>query len=235
MHEEIKHDNTKWVFLRKSPNSINQIFISKNLAPSEKPKIETDWVLYTSGTTGTPKAVRHSLHSLSKAIKQGSQKNTWGLIYEPCRMAGLQVILQALNSRESLFVPDSNMNFTDKIQEMVKNEVSALSATPTIWRNILQVKCSRKWNLRQVTLGGEIVNQSIINALKSRFPDARITHIFASTEAGAAFSVNDGLEGFPANFLDNGPNGMKIEIRNGNHRFYQFTKWSQNRKTYFCC
>ena len=52
-----------------------------------------------------------------------------------------------------------------------------------------------------IRLSGEIVDQAILNRLRSFYPQARIAHAFASTEAGVAFDVNDGLAGFPASFI----------------------------------
>lgn len=57
-----------------------------------------------------------------------------------------------------------------------------------------------------VRLSGEIADQSILNSLRSAYPLARIIHAFASTEAGVAFEVTDGLAGFPVETLHNTPN-----------------------------
>ena len=65
---------------------------------------------------------------------------------------------------------------------------------------------------KQITLGGEPADQSVLNALKSAFPDARIAHIYASTEAGVGFSVTDGLVGFPQQYLKNGVAGNQLRI-----------------------
>jgi len=54
---------------------------------------------------------------------------------------------------------------------------------------------------RYVRLSGEIADQSILSLIRSFYPHAVVGHAFASTEAGVAFEVNDGLEGFPADFL----------------------------------
>jgi acyl-coenzyme A synthetase/AMP-(fatty) acid ligase len=63
-----------------------------------------------------------------------------------------------------------------------------------------------------VRLSGEIADQAILGRLQSVFEDARVAHAFASTEAGLAFEVNDGLAGFPENFMDrSGEVEMKIE------------------------
>ncbi len=67
---------------------------------------------------------------------------------------------------------------------------------------------------RYVRLSGEIVDQGILNTLRSFYPQAGIGHAFASTEAGLGFEVNDGLEGFPSSFVGkHGDVEIKIEDR----------------------
>ena len=44
--------------------------------------------------------------------------------------------------------------------------------------------------------------QAILDHLRASFPDADIAHAFASTEAGVAFDVRDGLSGFPASYIE---------------------------------
>ena len=46
---------------------------------------------------------------------------------------------------------------------------------------------------RYVRLSGEIADQAILDSLRARFPQASVGHAYASTEAGVAFEVNDGL------------------------------------------
>lgn len=176
---------------------------------------ETGWVVYTSGTTGVPKPVNHSLQSLTRTIRSTVALDlVWGLLYDPLRMAGLQVLLQCLYSSSSLVVPNLELPVADKVRFMVREGVSALSATPTLWRLITQVPDTSDWKLRQVTLGGEIADQRILDALAARFPESRVSHIFASTETGAAFSVTDGLAGFPVSYLSEPPRGIELLVRN---------------------
>jgi acyl-coenzyme A synthetase/AMP-(fatty) acid ligase len=67
---------------------------------------------------------------------------------------------------------------------------------------------------RYVRLSGEIADQAILNTLRSFYPQAAIGHAFASTEAGVAFEVNDGREGFPASLVGKrGEVEMKVEDR----------------------
>jgi acyl-coenzyme A synthetase/AMP-(fatty) acid ligase len=177
----------------------------------------TRWVLYTSGTTGEPKPIGHTLESLSRTVAVGASTSSlvWGLLYDPNRMAGLQVILQSLRSGAKLVAPGLDRPLADRVIALVDGGVTALSATPTLWRRILQLPASEDLALRQVTLGGEIADQPVLDALRHRFPEARIVHVFASTETGAAFSVRDGLAGFPVSYLDDPPRGIALDIRDG--------------------
>jgi acyl-CoA synthetase (AMP-forming)/AMP-acid ligase II len=65
-----------------------------------------------------------------------------------------------------------------------------------------------------VRLSGEIADQAILDALAAFYPQARISHAFASTEAGVGFDVTDGMEGFPARLA--GVNGdVEVRIEDG--------------------
>lgn len=185
--------------------------------PAPPKGIETRWVVYTSGTTGTPKPVSHTLASLSRTVSRadGLDDLVWGLVYDPNRMAGLQVVLQAWTSHARLIAPDRHLPLRDRVAQMMAEGVTALSATPTLWRQILQVPGARDWPLVQITLGGEIADQPALSALRAAYPDTRIFHVFASTETGAAFTVRDGRAGFPLGYLDRAPKGIRLQVRDG--------------------
>lgn len=174
----------------------------------------TRWVLHTSGTTGAPKAITHTRASLSRTVAPSNGPGRiWGLLYDPMRMAGIQVLLQGLLTGHPVVAPPLHDSLSDRVAALVDAGVNALSATPTLWRQILQVPGVHDWRLQQITLGGEIADQRVLDALRRTFPEARIVHVFASTETGAAFSVRDGLEGFPVSYLTDPPRGVALEIR----------------------
>lgn len=183
-------------------------------ASPERHHAPTRWVLATSGTTGVPKLISHTLTSLTRTMKRDTGRGsgyTWGLMYDPCRFAGLQVVLQALIGGSSLALP-SSLVFEDQLSALVAHRVNALSATPSLWRKMLMDGRVLDLSLRQITLGGETVDQPLLDGLRLRFPQARIVHIYASTEAGAAFAVQDGRAGFPAVWLgsDSAPLPLRV-------------------------
>jgi acyl-coenzyme A synthetase/AMP-(fatty) acid ligase len=176
---------------------------------------DTKWVFATSGTTGSPKLVEHTVASLTKGVKAapGSHRR-WGLMYGLARFAGIQVMLQALASGV-LLVPDPDWPLGRKLAFLAAAGCDAISATPTLWRKILMTPEGRALQLAQATLGGEVADAAILSAIATRFPDARVSHVYASTEAGASFAITDGLPGFPAAMLDGGAHGPQLRIRDG--------------------
>ncbi len=69
--------------------------------------IETEWILLTSGTTGRPKLVVHTLASLSGAIERRNSSTTsivWSTFYDIRRYGGLQIFLRAALTGTSLIL-----------------------------------------------------------------------------------------------------------------------------------
>lgn len=172
-------------------------------APADAAVTVTRWWLATSGTAGSPKLIGHSLDGLADQIRIStfSRSLRWGLVYQPCRFAGLQVVLQALLSATTL-VDAQGPEPDQRIGAMLAGQVDALSATPSLWRALLMTGRLEQLPLRQATLGGEIADQALLDWLRRLFPQAKLLHIYASTEAGVGFTVADGRAGFPLAWLD---------------------------------
>lgn len=151
---------------------------------------KTNWSisLYTSGTTGLPKKVTHKFETIARFVKKSDKnaKNIWGFAYNPTHMAGIQVFLQAVlngNSIIRLFNLPQN-----KVYSEIENYcITNISATPTFYRLLLPHNNIYP-TVNHITSGGEKFDERTINHLTHIFPNASITNVYASTEAGALFA-----------------------------------------------
>ena len=89
---------------------LRHVRVSAELAPpAEAPRThDTQWVMFTSGTTGAPKMVAHSLTGLTGAIgpRNDHGKIVWGTFYDIRRYGGLQILLRALMGATSLVLSE---------------------------------------------------------------------------------------------------------------------------------
>lgn len=172
--------------------------------------------LLTSGTSGRPKAANHTWSTLASPVRRDPRyaRNRWLCAYPLNLYAGTQVMLQALLNWSTLVTP-SSLDPTTVARTMSASLVTHASGTPTFWRQLMLfgshdelTACS----LEQITMGGEAVTQGLLDQLSGLFPQARLVHIYASTELGRLFSVTDKREGFPSEWLDRLPE-KDIELR----------------------
>jgi len=163
------------------------------------------WLL-TSGSTGRPTLVAHTLDSLTTVSGELAPR-TWLCPYSPGSYAWWQLVTLGLS------VPGQDLVMTDPatvedparwVRAAVEHGVTAVSGTPTFWRRTLMGAGDElaQVPLRQVTLGGEPVDQAVLDRLRAVFPEARISWIYASSEVGASIVVHDGRAGFPVEWLD---------------------------------
>jgi acyl-coenzyme A synthetase/AMP-(fatty) acid ligase len=176
--------------------------------------VPTEWVLLTSGTTGLPKMLVHNLSSLTGAIEVGGAPEhpvTWSTFYDIRRYGGLQIFLRAVLGGGSLVLSSARESTRDFLTRASAHGVTHISGTPSHWRRALMSPLARSITPRYVRLSGEISDQAILDQLRAVYPEATISHAFASTEAGVAFDVSDGLSGFPANLI--GQPGAPVEMK----------------------
>jgi acyl-coenzyme A synthetase/AMP-(fatty) acid ligase len=182
----------------------------------------TEWVLLTSGTTGTPKLVSHTLASLTGAITAGAAPDSpivWSTFYDIRRYGGLQILLRALLGSASMVFSSAREAPGDFLIRAGNCGVTHISGTPSHWRRALMSPAAHRIAPRYVRMSGEIADQAILDQLRAFYPmAASVSHAFASTEAGVAFAVDDGLAGFPARFVDGRGANVELKIEDGSLR-----------------
>lgn len=181
---------------------------------------QTEWILLTSGTTGLPKLAVHTLASLAGAIHSGGSATgpaVWSTFYDIRRYGGLQIFLRAILTGASLVLSSSEESAADFLIRAGTHHVTHISGTPSHWRRALMSPSADRIAPQYIRLSGEIADQAILNHLQSFYPQARIAHAFASTEAGVAFDVTDGLAGFPASLIGQNTD-VELKVEDGSLR-----------------
>jgi len=184
-------------------------------------QIATEWVLFTSGTSGAPKMVSHSLASLAGAIKGGGSLGgaiVWSTFYDIRRYGGLQILLRALLGGGSLVVSDGTESTADFLARAGCLAVTHITGTPSHWRRVLMSGAGDRIAPQYVRLSGEIADQTILDSLRALYPHAKIAHAFASTEAGVGFEVEDGLAGIPLGYFESKGSGVQLKVEDGSLR-----------------
>jgi acyl-coenzyme A synthetase/AMP-(fatty) acid ligase len=127
--------------------------------------------------------------------------------------------MHCLVNQGPLAIPEPGMTVDALLELMRRSDVRSVSATPSYWRRLITLGSPAilsSLRLQQITVGGEIADQHLLDALRRYYPTARLVHLYGTSEVGRCFTVADGRAGFPARFLD-GPSedGIALKIEDG--------------------
>ena len=158
--------------------------------------------IFTSGTTGQPKKVIHSVSTLTRNVRTGDRykDQIWAYAYNPTHMAGLQVFFQAFENLNTL-INVFNRQRNEVYDLISKYQVTHISATPTFYRLLLPYEIAYDSVVR-VTLGGEKSDQHLYDNIVKIFPSAKINNVYASTEAGSLFAAKGDCFQIPEKIRD---------------------------------
>src|SRR5215831_1442312 len=108
--------------------------------PQRDRRHQTEWILLTSGTTGLPKLVVHTLSSLAAPIRIGGplgRTAVWSTFYDIRRYGGLQIFLRAVLGGGSLVLSSAGEFTGDFLTRAGALGATHISGTPSHWRRAL--------------------------------------------------------------------------------------------------
>lgn len=158
----------------------------------EKNNPELQLVLYTSGTTGTPKGVMLSDRNLASnaesiiKVLRITSREKGALVISPHHAFGNSIINSHLVSGSSIRI--GNMNFIDSVFNLIGSGVSIFYGVPSTYRILLRYPDRFKRvfaGVRTAASAGGGMDKDIVKDIRGLTPDLEILPMYGQTEATA--------------------------------------------------
>ncbi|MCG6349094.1 ANL family adenylate-forming protein [Vibrio fluvialis] len=146
-------------------------------------------VLFSSGSTGEPKAMVHNFTKLVNSFQDKKKKSLNMMLFLMFdHVGGVNTLLNCLSMGAHIILPqDRNpINVAGLIE---KYSVQVLPTTPTFLNMMLMSQVNKQFSLgslRMITYGTEPMPESLLEKLKVAFPKVRLMQTFGTSETGIA-------------------------------------------------
>lgn len=154
---------------------------------------EAGLILFSSGSTGEPKAMIHSAERLLSPFKNKRPKKLSILIFLLFdHIGGINTLLNGLATGALLVVPE-NRDPETVAQSIQNHSVKLLPASPTFLNLFLMSGVRNKYDLssvRYITYGTEPMPESLLNRIKETFPDTALIQTFGTSETGISQTIS---------------------------------------------
>jgi O-succinylbenzoic acid--CoA ligase len=150
-------------------------------------------VIFTSGSSSTPKGVVHKFKSLLKSYELGnkyfnySQQDKWLLTLPIFHIGGFQILLRSFLSGASVIIPKSQ-NIKDLQISIESQNPNYISLVSTQFKRLLEADTKAPYNNHVLLGGGRIETELIYEGIKKGWNPYKV---YGSSETAAFISVLD--------------------------------------------
>lgn len=145
-------------------------------------------VLFSSGSTGEPKAMLHDLDKLMESYRGKRQKEINTMIFLTFdHIGGIDTMMRLFSIGGTLTIPASRQ--ADEICRLVQtHKVNVLPSSPTFLNLLLLSDLHHRYDLSSlkiIAFGAEPMPESLLRRLKESFPDIELQQKFGTSETNA--------------------------------------------------
>ena len=152
-------------------------------------------ILFSSGTTGTPKMMFHEFSKIFKILEQPSkrQRNIRILLFLMFdHIGGINTLLNCIKDGSTIIIP--SLRTPDYIVNLInKYNVNVLPTTPT-FLNLMLINISDNFDkinsLKLISYGTERMPESVLIKLKRHLPHVKLLQTFGTSETGILKTVS---------------------------------------------
>jgi acyl-CoA synthetase (AMP-forming)/AMP-acid ligase II len=145
-------------------------------------------ILFSSGSTGEPKAMIHDLDNLIDSYRGKAPKALNTLVFLTFdHIGGIDTMMRAFAIGGTMTIPSSRQ--PEAVCEAIeKHGVNVLPVSPTFINLLLLSGLHRKYDLgslRIIAFGAEPMPQPLLKRVRENFPHVRLQQKFGTSETGA--------------------------------------------------
>ncbi len=172
-------------------------------------------ILFSSGSTGAPKAMIHDLDHLVESYKGKRGKKLVFLIFLMFdHIGGLNTLLNCLAMGVTMVFP-ADRNPEHVAQLIERHRVNVLPASPTFLNLMLISGVTERYDLsslRMITYGTEPMPDSLLMKLKEGFPRVKFLQTFGTSETGITQTTS---KSSTSNFIKIDDPGTEYKVVDG--------------------